>query len=71
MADEPKIVTREELNQERARQAAREAATTGAGRDLPIDEAPAGGKYKVGDQWVDANGEPMKDAKSKAKAEDK
>lgn len=64
MADEPKVVTREELNQENARKAAREAQTTGAGRDLPIDEAPPGGKYKVGDQWVDANGEAIKASKA-------
>jgi hypothetical protein len=60
MPDDPKIMTREELNQEKARQAAREAATSEVGRDLPIDEAPPGGRYKVGDQWLDANGEPVK-----------
>ena len=27
------------------------------------DETEAGGRYKVGDQLVDANGEPVKDGK--------
>jgi hypothetical protein len=63
MADEPEVVTREELNQRRARQAAREAATTAVGRELPIDEAPAGGCYVVNGQKVDANGEPIKEPK--------
>lgn len=62
MADDPEVVTREELNQRTARRAAREAATTAVGRDLPIDEAPPGGRYKVGDAWVDANGAPVKEA---------
>lgn len=66
MADEPKIMTREELNQEKARQAAREAQTTEHGRALPIDEAVPGGKYVVDGVEVDANGEPIKDAKRKA-----
>lgn len=58
MPEEPEVVTREELNQRKARQAAREAAS--AGRDRPIDEAPAGGRYVVGGVEVDANGEPLK-----------
>lgn len=59
MPDEPKIVTREELNQENARKAAREAETTAVNRELPIDEAPAGGVYIVNDVKVDAEGEPI------------
>lgn len=59
MADE-KIVTREELNQENARRAAREAATTAVNRELPIDEAPAGGRFIVNGVEVDANGETLK-----------
>ncbi len=62
-AAEPEVVTREELNQRNARRAAREAATTEVGRDLPIDEAPAGGRYMVDGVLVDANGEPLKDKK--------
>ncbi len=27
---------------------------------LQMDETVVGGKYKVGDQWVDANGKPLK-----------
>jgi hypothetical protein len=57
----PTIVTPSEAAQARARQAARESAV--ADRDLPIDQAPAGGAYVVGDQLVDANGEPIKGRK--------
>ncbi len=63
MADEPEVVTREELNQRKARQAAREALTSEVGRELPIDEAVPGGRYMVGGQLVDANGEPVKEGK--------
>lgn len=65
MADEPEVVTREELNQRTARRAAREALTAGQDRELPIDEAPPGGRYMVGGVLVDANGEPVKDKKDK------
>lgn len=64
MPEDPEVVTREELNQRKARAAAREAASQG--REQPIDEAPPGGRYKVGDQWLNADGEPLKGAKSKA-----
>lgn len=60
---EPEVVTREELNQRKAREAAREAQTSESGRELPIDEAPAGGRFMVNGQMVDANGEPLKDKK--------
>lgn len=60
---DPEVVTREELNQRKARQAAREALTTAVNRELPIDEAPAGGRYVVDGVAVDANGEPLKKGK--------
>jgi hypothetical protein len=63
MADEPEVVTREELNQRKARQAAREAATTEAGRELPIDETVPGGRFLVDGQEVNAEGEPLKKKK--------
>lgn len=58
MPDETEVVTRDELNQRKARQAAREAASQG--RDAPIDEAPPGGRFIVNGVEVDANGEPLK-----------
>lgn len=59
MPDEPRIVTREELNQEKARAAARARQTTDKGRELPADETVPGGKYVVNGVDVDANGEPL------------
>lgn len=57
MADE-KLVTREERVQEEQRRAAREVEQSRSGRKL--DETEPGGKYKVGDQMVDAEGQPVK-----------
>lgn len=37
------------------------AAASAKAGDLKMDEAPAGGRYLVGDQVVDANGQPVKD----------
>ncbi len=31
--------------------------------DRRLDETVPGGKYKVGDKWVDANGDELKDVK--------
>jgi hypothetical protein len=61
----PEVVTREELNQRKARQAAREAVTTDVGRALPIDECQPGGRFLVGGVLVDAEGKPLKDEKDK------
>jgi hypothetical protein len=57
------VVTPAEAAQTRARQASREAAAVK--RDLPIDEAPSGGEYLVGEQLVNANGEPIKKGKGR------
>lgn len=60
-----RVVTREEQTQERQRVAAREASDES---ENPRDETIPGGKYRVGDQLVNADGEPVKD---KPKAEHK
>lgn len=57
---EPVVMSEREAQQERARRVAREAAQAEE-RDRPIDETVAGGRYLVGDQWVNADGEPLKD----------
>jgi hypothetical protein len=49
--------------------AAEGARAMAEGRALNMDETVPGGKYRVGNKLVDANGEPFK-ARGKDKAED-
>jgi hypothetical protein len=56
MADE-KLVTPAERVQEQQRLAAREATATP--RAKPADETVPGGRYKVGESLVDAEGKPL------------
>jgi hypothetical protein len=56
MADQPMVVSPEEY---RARQIAESKAEA---ERLQMDVAPQGGRYKVGDRVVNANGEVIKDA---------
>jgi hypothetical protein len=55
MADQPMVVSPEEY---RARQIAESKAEAAR---LQMDVAPAGGRYKVGDRVVDANGNEVKE----------
>lgn len=48
---DPQLVQRQQ-----AHRTSQEAA------DNPNNETVSGGRYKVGDKWVDANGQPVKDA---------
>jgi len=55
---DPEVVTPGESAQRRQRAAAREALA--AERDMPIDEAPPGGRYMVDGVLVDCDGKPVK-----------
>lgn len=54
--DQPRVAQPDDA--ERMRRAAREAAATA---DHPATETVPGGKYLVGDTYVDAAGTPLKD----------
>lgn len=50
------VLSSEEYRQQQIAQARTEAA------GLNLDTTVPGGKYRVGDQWADANGQPIKEA---------
>ena len=67
MADnaQPMVISAEEYRQRMISQSKSEAA------ELHSDETVSGGRYLVGDQLVNANGEPIKETKAPAKGDDK